>query len=162
VAAVDVLPLSSVEGTDNVKVRPICNGRELSWNARRVPPEYNSTALLLRTSAEHTGVLNSITKFLAAFYLLLQRSNRMKSFFTQSKIELWLLATIVCMQTETKREKRKNCSIYRCCQLLRLCIMMTKHEYGALVEWQWQGKIEEICISDFRDTRVIHVVANFS
>lgn len=54
------------------------------------------------------GVVNSITKFLAVFYLLLQRSHRMKSFVTQSRIELWLLAIIVCMQTEEKEREKKE------------------------------------------------------
>ena len=31
----------------------------------------------------------------------------MKSFITQSKFELWLLATIGCMQTEKRRENKE-------------------------------------------------------
>jgi hypothetical protein len=57
--------------------------------------------------------INSITEYLATFYLILKYSHRKKSFVSQSKFEIWLLAIIVRMQTE-KIEKSKNCFIYRC------------------------------------------------
>lgn len=50
------------------------------------------------------GAVTPATELLAAIYLLLQRSHRMTSLITPSKLELGLLTVPVCMQREKERK----------------------------------------------------------